>query len=1713
MKHLKQFLSDARRHKGLALIIVLSMLALATIVILAFLSVADTEHKATITFTNSQSARRFADTAVNVVIAQIRSGSQQDTGIAGREIHATQPGSVRKYTQSGAFLAGYKLFSDANLIFRPPNGVAGNSGAPSNLQERTFVAESEPPSTWNTGYNLSRYTDLNEPAVKGTVGRGGAVSADAIQTYFPIIDPRAAQEMDPGGANIPAEGFSYSNLTAINNNNLGGDTVVKMPPVAAARLSDLRLPMPVQWLYLLKDGTMGYLSDSPELRFTSSSGEISEPSAENPIVGRVAFWTDDETCKVNINVASEPTFLGQPIYYHERDHRWADYTAASHEYQRFAGHPATIALSSIFYPNPFQDDARTLDNYRKTGPQLTRILSIKDRIYNLAPKIQTGGSQAGTKYFDFDAYNPDKGNIAATVDLTASLNERLYASVDELLFSAEASAGKRKENTLDITGSGATNVLFNKQTLERASAFLTANSRASEINMFGLPRIAMWPVDTADQRRTGFDKLVRFCSTLNGHEYLFSRSQPRNANYDIAQIPRNANLMTMLDKIMDQKFPSKSDAGGEGISFKTKLGNDNARQVLVEMFDYIRSTNLYDGFLVPQDRGSWETVVGNVDWVQTYIKRDQVQSARPWLTYTPGVGRNATVGNTSAGNPIINDPFADRFWPGHGQVTPSSWRPAGAPHPYRGFGRSISISEIGLQFICTADGQPDMYSWRIPKRNATGQPTEGSGEAYKFTIPPYADGDLEQAVADGIVSGGRTALKINPNVQSQIQISHDFARGFSASGQAKLVNLTDANVWWQNDDDPANEGKIKERYYSNYPPLDTYAAGGLYGTTPIAFPATHPNYGRNVKRHPGYDPANWNWTLDKDKPLEVKQKRIQAALHLEFFCAAVGFTDINPEFTCVLDGEGVSSIQVDGKAVFSTKADVVLKSNAPLFELDGTPQVGGFAAFRKIAQGRRCPGRGTMPEDAGYDTNASGSPHFGSLNLDLLSSFFTVARDTPLTFSSGNMVLKLYDSHDYQHRDPIQVINFRMDQGTAPTPDLVVRGSSLVDYVRADGSRYHHPAIQAPRWWSFNRDGCLNRYDELGNRIDPDVVQNAALSAIRGRVYRWDSPGVNSTIDSDTRAVAENTSLQRVPGARAIIYGKDANFPDVKLKDHSDLVRDPLNRIRYEADHNTPEHFGSDTVRSLQPKGGDPRIIAAKAVVPASDWIHHRFWDDQNAYLGHNFSSYTNSGNIGAEAGFDYGQPSGNSGVNTTVRVLPPAITAGAAYDPDAPHTLEVVQKAQRYYDFDDTDPGGRVGPFVNKPDEGNFAVGDFILTGWPTKKRYRFSYFRASSNGYFAGSSGSFFSPNRMISSPVMMGSLPSRIWDDDGNGAWTNLLFRPHVRYPSSGSGGSIGSTEATHPGAASPPDHYLLDLFWMPVVEPYAISEALSTAGKVNMNYQMLPFTHIRRATALHAVMKGEIFAALPNGDFDASRSLKSSFGPNGGVAPVFRDEANDSRYWHRSIVIDRFKPTAGTDTQWWKQSAPERVVGTLRQFEERFNFGTVGGAADTSSPFRASQGGRGGLFRTASQLCELHLIPSNVPNATENITPSNISGYTTRNAEMGKFWGNHCATGDNTRERPYSNLYAKLTTRSNTFRVHVRAQSISKATRSVRADVFDPANDKVTAEFRGSFLIERYIDTHDAANPLPDYADGGDPFAKEPLESFYRFRILESKRFAP
>jgi uncharacterized protein (TIGR02600 family) len=351
-------------------------------------------------------------------------------------------------------------------------------------------------------------------------------------------------------------------------------------------------------------------------------------------------------------------------------------------------------------------------------------------------------------------------------------------------------------------------------------------------------------------------------------------------------------------------------------------------------------------------------------------------------------------------------------------------------------------------------------------------------------------------------------------------------------------------------------------------------------------------------------------------------------------------------------------------------------------------------------------------------------------------------------------------------------------------------------------------------------------------------------------------------------------------------------------------------------------------------------------------------------------------------------------------------------------------------------------GAYINKPDEGDRAGLDLS----PPQPSYFYQNQTCTAPGQTC------FSPSRMIPSPGMFGSLPTGI----GSGTpWKTLLFRPQgPDFPTSG---TVGLRQ--HPAYTKTiPDHLIMDLFWMPVVEPYAVSEPFSTAGKVNLNYQLMPFTYIERSTALRAVFKAEKLGVIPNA---ASGSYKSG------------DASLDIR---QEIDINNASSAAKKDSQ----------IETLSQFAKKFD--------------------EKDLFKSATEICDLHIVPTGKALA-----------------EMPAFWNQNRLTGDNLRERVYTTLYPRLTTKSNTYAVHYRVQVLkqSSAGRSTPEQwaTWDESKDPVLAESRGCTIIERYIDPNDP--DLPDFATntGGNPtrFPKTAnrfnADSYYRFRIVSNRKFAP
>jgi uncharacterized protein (TIGR02600 family) len=354
-------------------------------------------------------------------------------------------------------------------------------------------------------------------------------------------------------------------------------------------------------------------------------------------------------------------------------------------------------------------------------------------------------------------------------------------------------------------------------------------------------------------------------------------------------------------------------------------------------------------------------------------------------------------------------------------------------------------------------------------------------------------------------------------------------------------------------------------------------------------------------------------------------------------------------------------------------------------------------------------------------------------------------------------------------------------------------------------------------------------------------------------------------------------------------------------------------------------------------------------------------------------------------------------------------------------------------------------GAFINKSTDAAYS---FRKQG----KQIGIPYFNVSS---MIASLDNSFTPNRMMPSAGMFGSLPVGV---KRGLPWQTLLFRPNF------------NAAPSHPGAANPPDHLILDLFQMPVVEPYAISEPFSTAGKVNLNWQIAPFSYIKRSTALRGVLYPEKITAVPT-----SNAYLFKLNPDG---------INGVGDWEGSHNIFNYRYNIDRDA-------------TMTLFEKRFT---------DNAP-----------FLTASQICEMPLVPKPENVSASGLVPASKNPFQTAlsaNATASTvqtyvdgFWSNTtlggAGTADNLRERPYTTIYPRVTVKSNTYTVHLRVQSLKKRPGS-DPQTFDQTKDTVTSEYRGSFMIERFLDPNAANFSITDANSTLGP---------YKFRVVNTKQFSP
>ena len=278
-----------RRQSGVALILVLMLVVLTTIIILAFFLSTQSELKLTRATVAGQNSQQLADIAVQSVIAQIQTATTQGPAVA----WASQPGMIRTYDNSshtgsngsGTALGWYKLYSTAT------NVVANVSESLPNLQTDL------PTQPWATAgsANYGVFTDVNSPVY----------ASDGQTLEYPIVNPASATSIATAAGTPANEVLGFDIATGSVTGYTAGST-------AGSNASPTNNPaaMPVRWLYVLSTGTLvpGYATATPGVV------SVAGASKANPIVGRVAYWTDDESSKLNVNTAADGTYFDQPRF-------------------------------------------------------------------------------------------------------------------------------------------------------------------------------------------------------------------------------------------------------------------------------------------------------------------------------------------------------------------------------------------------------------------------------------------------------------------------------------------------------------------------------------------------------------------------------------------------------------------------------------------------------------------------------------------------------------------------------------------------------------------------------------------------------------------------------------------------------------------------------------------------------------------------------------------------------------------------------------------------------------------------------------------------------------------------------------------------------------------------------------------------------------------------------------------------------------------------------------------------------------------------------------------------------------------------------------------------------------------------------------------------------------------------------------------------------
>ena len=1374
--------SFLRARRASALVIVLSCIALMTVLVVAFLASVTVEMSSSSGYASGNDARQKSQLAVNLAMAQIQDATgtnpaapptPNDPPVA----WASQPGLIRTYDAVGRDAKQYKLYSASTMVetaFKP----VGAGGEASDVDAAWY---SQP----------AAFVDLNSP-----------VTDLSGQLNYPILDPGALiTTSNPNGVH----GFAIDST----NTPRGGTT-----PNPA--------PMPVRWMYVLKDG---------KLRTAGADGKtVTDATTTNPIVSRFAFWTDDDTCKVNVNTAAgdlwdvtkDSTYTGVtsfipgsfaalPLGSNFTETKLRLNQPLQHEYQRYPGHPATTYLSAVF-------------------PDLTRA-----NIFDLAPKISPDSSNTTTAY--------SKGGTVPTSTSTAgrlpfAKASHLYASVDEVRFrtKSEAASTKRSQNNDPADGAPLVPVLTPDR-VKKGEFFLTAHSRAPEVNLFNKPRVTIWPEDSNPSYRTTFDNNIALCSTVGGRPFYFVRDSTNGNTSSTVDINltnaswSNLNLYAYLHNLMDTSIP------GFGGSFAGKYDTVAANerdQILTEIFDYIRCTNLID---------------------VSYNASDTLKS-HPYAGKAPP--------NTSTQDRSVA--------PGNGFVVPTYL----SANDTMGFGRAFTLYTPILEF--------------------------------------YA---------------------MNSEISAADMTAHDTTK----DGKIDL-----------------DDGKDK-------------VTGAYHNTL-----------------------------------AKIKTKSIQAVLLMDNFSVSHGVVRFTPNLDYVVTG-------LDGLSLNGTPMGFSSSATATFQAICGNNEYawGGLTSAANLFM---------YWDGANKQVMTAAQYPLKSAVINLDSEY-----RQPLNFKGGKVDVQVYArSRSGVRGDLIQTIHLNFQDTKIPTPvvqgcvtyngggkGLTLRSCTVnvtpaTDYYSKHGGESDGSSAMVNPGWQPNFDG---------------------MGTTNAGIYLWDATRSLTPSHGDMRLVAARHDVDEsvfVPAPGCTYNGNYLGGGYFDPVETSYGFTAPKGNVA----------SGPFTSKWIEPYSGGMVNGLPRTANGGGKWASSGWLVPQNLLKAAGSVSVKNSTNTGtvvpADNGYDMHFASQDYQMGPAVQ---DGIN-GAFLVNNARQTLTDSAGNPCLGDWDNGMAGVIDGPYINKPDEGEMGV-------------TAYSSYSSSGNPYMV--TATLFSPNRQVPSPVIFGSLSTGV---KASKPWQTLLFNPvpegKTYHPGFGTPAGAAVSPPLGPLAKppfdKPPDHLLLDLFTMPIVEPYAISEPFSTAGKINMNFQIVPFTYLERSTGMQAVLASARVGAIPTNEALNYKPAYLGYSGPGNGTPY--------RY-----AVD--------------------MEETLAGFRTRF--------------------GKNDVFRSASQICEMPLIPAGKGlQGLHNNTASELNNL------YAYFWDKMLLTGDNMREQPYANLYGRLTTKSNSYTVHVWSQTLKKVPGTTPSQWVE-GKDQVTGEYRGSYEIERFLDpniqNYDPALPL----------------TAYKFRTVNSKQFTP